>query len=83
VQKKNWGIFVFAIFVGAAVALIVFGLPLAIIGLFVASILDRGNKRTVEGHQESEFVGPKHLYGAPDQNRRAQHRLVARHNQRI
>lgn len=37
-----------AIFVGAAVALIVFGLPLAIIALFVASILDRRNKGTVE-----------------------------------
>lgn len=60
-----------AIFVGAAVAFIVFGLPLAIIGLFVASILDRRNKRTVEGRQESEFVGPKHLYGAPDQTRTA------------
>jgi len=74
---------VFAMFVGAAVALIVFGLPLAIIGLFVASILDRGNKRTVEGHQETEFVGPRHHYGAPNQNSRAQHRLVAGHNQRI
>jgi len=74
---------VLAIFVGAAVAFIVFGLPLAIIGLFVASILDRRNKRTVEGRQESEFVGPKHLYGAPDQTATAQHRLVARHNQPI
>ena len=73
----------FAMCVGAAVALIVFGLPLAIIGLFIGSILDRGNKRAVEGHQETEFVGPKHLYGAPDQNSRAQHRLVAGHNQRI
>jgi hypothetical protein len=55
---------VLAILVGAAVALIVFGLPLAIIGLFVASILDRRNKRTVEGHQESAFVGTKPLYRA-------------------
>jgi hypothetical protein len=63
---------VLAIFVGAAVALIVFGLPLAITALFVASILDRRNKRTVEGRQESEFVGAKPLYSAPDQTRRAQ-----------
>jgi hypothetical protein len=39
---------VLAILVGAAVALIVFGLPLAILALFLASILDRRNKRTVE-----------------------------------
>ena len=48
----------FAMFVGAVMALIVFGLPLAIIGLFFASILDRRNKRAAEGHQKSEFVGP-------------------------
>ena len=66
-------------FVGAAVALIVFGLPLAIIGLFVASILDRGNKRTVERRQDSEFVGPKHLYGAAD---RSGSRLVTWYNKR-
>jgi hypothetical protein len=41
----SWGILVFAIIVGAVIALIVFGLPLAIIGLFIASILDRRNKR--------------------------------------
>jgi hypothetical protein len=70
---------VFAIFVGAVVALIVFGLPLTIIGLFVASILDRGNKRTVERHQDSEFVGPKHLYGAADRN---ESRLVTWYNKR-
>ena len=73
----------FAMFVGAAVALIVFGLPLAIIGLFVASILDRGNKRTVEGHQQQKTVGSTHLYDTSDQNRKAQHRLVAGHSQRI
>jgi hypothetical protein len=60
VQKKmwSWGILVFAIFVGAVMALIVFGLPLAIIGLFIASILDRRNKRAADGQQKSEFVGP-------------------------
>ena len=56
----------FAIFVGAAVALIVFGLPLAIIGLFVASIIDRGNKATAEGRPNFGIpVVPKPLYGAP------------------
>ena len=49
----------FAIFVGAAVALIVFGLPLAIIGLFVASIIDRGNKATAEGRPDSEVRRPE------------------------
>ena len=35
-------------FVGAFVALVFFGLPLAIIGLFIASILDRRNAISAE-----------------------------------
>ena len=39
--------------VGAFVALIVFGLPLAIIGLFIASTLDRRQGRFDEGFKAS------------------------------
>jgi hypothetical protein len=40
-------------FVGAFVALVFFGLPLAIIGLFIASILDRRNAISAEGFEAS------------------------------
>jgi hypothetical protein len=39
--------------VGAFVALIIFGLPLAIIGLFIASTLDRRQGRFDEGFRAS------------------------------
>ncbi len=39
--------------VGAFVALIVFGLPLAIIGLFIAGILDRRNATSPEDFKAS------------------------------
>ncbi len=54
-SPENWelGDLVFAIIAGAVMALIVFGLPLAIIGLFTASILDRRNGKAIEGHQKS------------------------------
>jgi hypothetical protein len=39
--------------VGAFVALIFIGLPLAIIGLFIASTLDRRHAKPPEGHTES------------------------------
>lgn len=41
-----------ATIVGAVLALFFLGLPLAIIGLFVLSILDRRNRETIERPQE-------------------------------
>ncbi len=51
----------FATVVGAVLAFIFIGLPLAIIGLFIMSILDRRNKKTVEGYKESKLIGSGHL----------------------
>jgi hypothetical protein len=42
-----------AMLVGMLLAFTFFGLPLAIIGLFVMSIVDRRNKRTVQDYGES------------------------------
>ena len=47
---------------GIMLAVSFFGLPLAIIGLFIVSILDRRNKSTIEGYKESRLIGPKHLF---------------------
>jgi len=56
--------------VGAFVALLFFGLPLAIIGLFIASTLDRRDLRPPEGMAqatEASTVGTSH---ASDRRRR-------------
>jgi hypothetical protein len=44
--------------IGAVLALIFIGLPLGIVWLFVASILDRRNTRDVDGHHESKIGKP-------------------------
>lgn len=51
----------FATIVGGALALVFIGLPLAIIGLFIQSILERRNARPAGGYQESKPVGSEHL----------------------
>ncbi len=57
----------FATLVGMVLAFSFFGLPLAIMGLFVLSILDRWNKRTVADHGESKRIVLRDiLSGAPD-----------------
>jgi hypothetical protein len=43
VEKAKSGILVFNFVVGAILAFILIGLPIGIVGLFVASILDRRN----------------------------------------
>jgi hypothetical protein len=55
-----------AMLVGMLLALIFFGLPLAIIGLFVMSILDRRNKRTVRDDRETSALVRPVLSPAPD-----------------
>jgi len=52
----------FAMIVGSVLALIFIGLPLAIVGLFIVSILDRRNKKPVEGYKASKPVSPGHLF---------------------
>jgi hypothetical protein len=42
--------------IGAVLALIFLGLPLATIGLFIMSVLDRRNKRTVADPGESKPI---------------------------
>jgi hypothetical protein len=63
-SAENWdsGDLVLAMVVGAVIALIVFGLPLAIIGLFIASILDRRNKRVTDDHQKSLLAGLRRTF---------------------
>jgi hypothetical protein len=45
-------------FVGFVVALFLFGLPLAIIGLFILSIVDQSDKKPVESPQKSHSSDP-------------------------
>jgi hypothetical protein len=64
------GVAVLNMVVGAFVALLFLGLPLAIIGLFIASTLDRRNIRPPEGiaeAAEASSVGTGH---AGDRRRR-------------
>ena len=55
-----------AMLIGMLLALIFFGLPLAIIGLFIMSILDRRNKRTVPDYGETSAPVRPVLSPAPD-----------------
>jgi hypothetical protein len=55
------GVIMFAEFVGFLLALCLFGLPLAIIGLFILSIIDQSDKRTVESNQSSHLSDPKRV----------------------
>jgi hypothetical protein len=50
----------FATIVGAVMALFFLGLPLAIGGLFVLSILDRRNRETIERPQEQPATDSFH-----------------------
>jgi hypothetical protein len=60
-RKVKSGIHMFATIVGGALALIFIGLPLAIIGLFIQSLLERRNGRAPEGYKESKPIGSEHL----------------------
>jgi hypothetical protein len=54
----------FATIVGGALAPLVFiGLPLAIIGLFIQSLLERRNRRPAAGDVESRPIDSEHLLG--------------------
>lgn len=55
----------FAMIVGSVPALIFIGLPVAIIGLFILSILDRRNKRPVEGYKALRRAGSESEGAAP------------------
>jgi hypothetical protein len=53
----------FATIVGGALALVFIGLPLAIIGLFIQSLLERRNRRPAAGDVESRPIDSEHLLG--------------------
>jgi len=55
-----------AMLIGMLLALIFFGLPLAIIALFIMSILDRRNKRTVQDYGQTSAPVRHVLSPAPD-----------------
>ena len=55
----------FATIVGGALALVFIGLPLAIIGLFIQSLLERRNKRPAAGEAKSQPIGSEHLLAHP------------------
>jgi predicted lipid-binding transport protein (Tim44 family) len=65
-KKGEVGGIMLAMLVGMLLALAFFGLPLAIIGLFIMSILDRSNKRTVRDYRESSASVRHILSPAPD-----------------
>ncbi len=48
-------------FVGFLLALCLFGLPLAIIGLFILSIIDQSDKPPVESNQKTYSSEPKRV----------------------
>ena len=50
----------FATIVGGALALVFIGLPLAIIGLFIQSLLERRNKRPAAGEVKSRPIDSEH-----------------------
>ena len=50
----------FATIVGGALALVFIGLPLAIIGLFIQSLLERRNRRPAAGDVESRPIDSEH-----------------------
>jgi len=62
-RKVKSGIHMFATIVGGALALVFIGLPLAIIGLFIQSLLERRNKRPAAGDVDSRPIGSEHLLG--------------------
>lgn len=71
-SKANSGMRVLNMLVGAFMALIFVGLPLAIIGLFVASTLDRRGGRPPKGlavSRELSAAGPVANHGS-DRRRR-------------
>jgi hypothetical protein len=59
-RKMKSGIHMFATIVGGALTLVFIGLPLAIIGLFIQSLLERRNKRPVIGYGKSKPIGSEH-----------------------
>jgi hypothetical protein len=59
-RKVKSGIHMFATIVGGALTLVFIGLPLAIIGLFIQSLLERRNKRPVIGYGKSKPIGSEH-----------------------
>jgi hypothetical protein len=55
-----------AMLIGMLLALTFFGLPLAIIGLFIMSVVDRRNKRAVQ-HDRKSSASVRHVLSpAPD-----------------
>jgi hypothetical protein len=56
-RKSKSGIHMFATIVGGALALVFIGLPLAIIGLFIQSFLERGNAKPAAAGVESKRAG--------------------------
>jgi hypothetical protein len=59
-RKLKSGIHMFATIVGGALALVFIGLPLAIIGLFIQSLLERRNARPPAGDRQSRPLGSEH-----------------------
>jgi hypothetical protein len=55
----------FATIVGGALALVFIGLPLAIIGLFIQSLLERRNKRPAASEVKSKHIGSEHSLARP------------------
>ena len=55
----------FATIVGGALALVFIGLPLAIIGLFIQSLLERKNKRPAASEVKSKPIGSEHSLARP------------------
>lgn len=62
-QEERGRDIVFAMIVGVLLAFGFLGLPLTIIWLFITSILDRRNKRTVEGYWKAELIGRDNRFG--------------------
>ena len=64
-RKVRSGIHMFATIVGGALALVFIGLPLAIIGLFIQSLLERRNKRPAASEVKSKHIGSEHSLARP------------------
>ena len=64
-RKVKSGIHMFATIVGGALALVFIGLPLAIIGLFIQSLLERRNKRPAASEVKSKHIGSEHSLARP------------------
>jgi len=60
-RKVKSGIHMFATIVGGALALVFIGLPLAIIGLFIQSLLERRDAKPAVADSKSSSIGSKPL----------------------